>query len=227
MQQIDAHEPVAVAPVHAAADTHRRNAGNVGAIGEGGANDIELVLDAPDAAMKRPDVVLALEFAAAENGVALRIDRLVQFDDLDRSGIEVSSHVLPVSRRKMKPLNWCSSRSASKRNGPVARRNPTSTDFAVSMLRLGLPMSKVRGRVVRAARKQLRRLGRAFDILRRDAGDQIIGQILDQADAGALRREMTDCARCRPIWRDCCWAESRGNSGVVPLSSTCSMRPAI
>ena len=52
MQQIDAYQPIGVTPIRAASDAHRRNPGNVGAIGEGGANDIELILDAPSAAVK-------------------------------------------------------------------------------------------------------------------------------------------------------------------------------
>jgi len=42
---------------------------------------------------------------------------------------------------------------------------------------------------VAAAGKQLGRLRRALDILRGDAADHAAGQILQQADAAALRRE--------------------------------------
>src|SRR5258706_9193637 len=62
MQQVDACEPVGLAPIDAAADPYRRNPRHVGAVGEGGADDIELILDAPDAAMERPDIELTLEF---------------------------------------------------------------------------------------------------------------------------------------------------------------------
>src|SRR3954447_15559424 len=79
MQQIDAHQPVGVTPKHAAPDPHRWNARDVGAVAEGGPNQIELIFDAPDAAMEGTDIKLALEFAAAEGGVALRVDRLLQF----------------------------------------------------------------------------------------------------------------------------------------------------
>jgi hypothetical protein len=51
-----------------------------------GAHHIELVLDAPDAAVERADIQLALELAAAEGGVALRIDRLVQLKRTSRIG---------------------------------------------------------------------------------------------------------------------------------------------
>ena len=50
MQIVDAHQPIGIAPEYATADAHRRNSGNVGAIGEGGAHDIELILDTPNAA---------------------------------------------------------------------------------------------------------------------------------------------------------------------------------
>ena len=77
VQQVDPRQPVGIAPEQAAADSYRRNARNIGAVAEGRAYHIELVLDAPDAAVERPDVQLALEFAATESGVTLRIDRLL------------------------------------------------------------------------------------------------------------------------------------------------------
>src|SRR5262249_3983043 len=52
------------------------------------------------------------------------------------------------------------------------------------------------GGIMRAAREQLGRLRRAFDILAGHARHQIPWQILDQADAGALRRKMR-ILRCR------------------------------
>ena len=48
-----------------------------------------------------------------------------------------------------------------------------------------------------AARKQLRWFRRAFDVLSGQAGDQIPGQILDQTDTGAFRREVQVARRCR------------------------------
>src|ERR1700738_5379796 len=50
MQQVDACQPIGVTPEHASADAHRGNPRNVGAIGEGSANDIELILNAPSTA---------------------------------------------------------------------------------------------------------------------------------------------------------------------------------
>src|SRR3954470_11598616 len=64
VQQVDPRQPVGIAPEQAAAHTYRRDARNVGAVAEGCAYDIELVLDAPDAAIERPDIQLALELAA-------------------------------------------------------------------------------------------------------------------------------------------------------------------
>src|SRR6267378_2620854 len=43
---------------------------------------------------------------------------------------------------------------------------------------------------MRAAREQFRRLRRALDILSRDAADQIVGKVLEQANAAALWREV-------------------------------------
>ena len=49
-------------------------------------------------------VPLELEFAAAEDRVALRIDRLAELQPCPaRRMHDCSSQVLPVSRRKMKP----------------------------------------------------------------------------------------------------------------------------
>src|SRR5205085_1896982 len=58
-------------------------------VGEGRADDVELVLDAPDAAMEWADIELALEFAAAKNRVALRVDGLPQFGGEIAAGIEI------------------------------------------------------------------------------------------------------------------------------------------
>ena len=51
MQQVDAYQPIGVTPERAAADAHRGNPRNVGAIGEGGANNVKLILDAPNTAI--------------------------------------------------------------------------------------------------------------------------------------------------------------------------------
>src|SRR4030095_16232007 len=74
------HQPVGVAPVEAAAGAHWRNARHVRAVGKGGADDIELVFHTPDAPVERADVELTLEFGAAKYGVALRVDRLIEFE---------------------------------------------------------------------------------------------------------------------------------------------------
>src|SRR3954447_20005978 len=78
MQQVDAREPVSVAIERAAAEPHRRNARHVGAVGEGRAHQVELALYAPHAVEHARDIVLGLEFAAAEDRVALRVDRLIE-----------------------------------------------------------------------------------------------------------------------------------------------------
>ena len=43
---------------------------------------------------------------------------------------------------------------------------------------------------MRAAREQFRRFWRTLDILSRDAADEIVGEVLDQPDAAALRRKV-------------------------------------
>ena len=80
---------------------------------------------------------------------------------------------------------------------------------------------------MRAAREKLRRLRRTLDILRGGAADEIPRQILDQADAGALRRK-GQVARGRGPIAGRYRVELFGNElGVMPLRFTCSMRPAI
>ena len=70
---------LSVAPEHAAADAHRRNARHIGAVGEGRAHEIGLGSRRPNMPVQTGSTsYLALEFAAAEDRVALRIDRLVQ-----------------------------------------------------------------------------------------------------------------------------------------------------
>lgn len=64
----------------AAADAHRRHPGSIGAVAEGRAHNVELVFNAPDAAMERPGIQLVLELAAAEGSVSLRADRLVELE---------------------------------------------------------------------------------------------------------------------------------------------------
>src|SRR4029453_11976701 len=78
--QVDPRHPVGIPPEQSAAGPHRRDSRNVGAVAEGRAHHIELVFDAPDAAVEWADIQLALEFATAKGGVALRIDRLVQLE---------------------------------------------------------------------------------------------------------------------------------------------------
>ena len=97
------------------------------------------------------------------------------------------------------------------------------------MPRFGIADIEGHGRIVSAARKQLGRFRRAFDILAGDAGDEVPGKILDQADAAALRRKGQVARRRRT---DIAGIAARSNSsgmnaGVVPARLTCSMRPAI
>src|ERR1051325_7670075 len=81
VDQVDAREPVAVAIKEAAAEPHRWDARDVGAVVEGRAHDIELALEAPHAAQRLRDIVLCLQFATAKYRVLLRIDRLSPLDD--------------------------------------------------------------------------------------------------------------------------------------------------
>ena len=78
MKQPHAREPCVVPPVDPAADAHGRNARHVGAVGERRADNIELVFDAEESVGDRHDIPLALEFAAAEDGICLRIERFVE-----------------------------------------------------------------------------------------------------------------------------------------------------
>ena len=76
VQQAHAHEPVVVAPIGAAADAHWRHARDVAAVGERGAHEVVLAVDAEDSGRHREQVPLPGHLAAAEDGVALGIDGL-------------------------------------------------------------------------------------------------------------------------------------------------------
>src|SRR6267154_115575 len=72
VQQVDAGKPIGVTIEEAAAEALRRNARHVGAVGEGGTDDVPLAFDAPYPLPERRHFVLELELAAAEGRVLLR-----------------------------------------------------------------------------------------------------------------------------------------------------------
>src|SRR6476660_4846024 len=78
VQQIHARQPVLVAIVDATAQAMRRHLGNVGAVGEDGAHEVVLPIDAPHAAPDAGDVVLGQQLRAVKRGVLLRVDDLVE-----------------------------------------------------------------------------------------------------------------------------------------------------
>src|SRR5207237_6550848 len=96
MQQIEANQPVCITPEHAAACPHRRNPRYVAAVRESGADHVELALDARCAAVDFRDIELALEFAAAEDGVALRVNRLLQ--SIGRVAVAAGSKIVGAHR---------------------------------------------------------------------------------------------------------------------------------
>src|SRR6476661_7872436 len=78
MQQLDARKPIGVAPVQPSTNTHRWNSRDVAAVGESCSHHIELILDPKEATANWQGIPLALELAATENRIGLRIDRLVE-----------------------------------------------------------------------------------------------------------------------------------------------------
>ena len=94
MQHVDAREPVRIAPEDAAARAHRRDAWHIAAIGEGRAHHIGLAFDTEHAGAELGHIDLGLEFTAAEGGVPLRIDRLVELltrtDDAGATGAGIA-----------------------------------------------------------------------------------------------------------------------------------------
>ena len=134
----------------------------------------------------------------------LRIDRLFQLQRIGSAArrMRLSSQVLPVSRRKMKPLNLRVVAGDFEPQRPGRPPQPDLDRFRGFDAEIGIADVEGGGRIMRAARKQLGRFRRAFDILRGDAGDQIVRQVLDQADAGALRREVRIARRGGPMLRD-------------------------
>lgn len=77
MQQRDFGAPVlAAAPVEAAAEALRRNARHVLVAGEAGSDDVVLAFDAEGMKPDLVEIVLGLQLAAEEGGVALGVDDL-------------------------------------------------------------------------------------------------------------------------------------------------------
>ena len=141
--------------------------------------------------MEGADVELALDFAAAEHGVALRIHRLIQLV----VGIAVAAGVkiLAAHHPGQPPIDEVVEARVVHRRFKAQRAiglaQPDFQRFCGFDLQVRIADVEGRGGVVPAARKQFGRLWRALDILRRHAGNQAIGQVLQQADAAALWRE--------------------------------------
>ena len=196
MQQVDAREPVGVAIVDASAKPLRRNARHIGAIGEGGAHDVVLSLDAELSGPQRQHIVLELEFGAAEGRVLLRVDCLIEFEtgtDLTRDVFTGIAGQLPIDEA-------VEARVVAGQFEPERTRRAPQTDLnRFRRLDAEIRVADIEGRggVVAAAREQLGWFRRAFGVLTGDAGRQIPGKILDQADAAALRREVQIARRCR------------------------------
>ena len=79
---------------------------------------------------------------------------------------------------------------ASKRNGPWARRMPASTDLAISISRFRIADVEGPGRLVDPPRQQLRSAWRALHVLPGQARDHPPGQVVEEADGAAFRREV-------------------------------------
>ena len=128
----------------------------------------------------------------------------------------------------MKPLKWVSYPVSSNRNGPVARRSPISTDFAVSIFRLGLPMSNVTvaswpPRENSSAGFGARSVYWPVMLATRSHGRFWIRPTLPLFGVKFRWRAVAGPIAFGSATRS---NTSGMNAGVVPDRSTCSMRPA-
>ncbi len=156
VQQVDSRQPVGIAPEQAAADAHRRNPRNIGAVAEGRTHDVELVFDTPDTAMERPDIQLALELAAAEGGVALRIDRLVELEWKSRIGRADAGDILAGVARETTVNEPIELGVIGRRFEPERPGRPPQSDLdrlGSFQTKIGIADVEGGGRVMRAARK--------------------------------------------------------------------------
>jgi hypothetical protein len=127
-----------------------------------------LAFDAPDAAVKLRDIELALEFAAAEGGVTLRIDRLVEFERRSRIRRTDAGDVLTAVAGQAPIDKTVEQRVEGGGFEPQRSGCPPQPDldgFGGLNAEIGIADVEGNGRIVSAARKQFGRLGRAFDIL--------------------------------------------------------------
>src|SRR5262249_36400167 len=185
MEQSHAREPCIVPPVDSAADAYGRNARHVRAVGERRAHDVELVFDAEESVGQRDDVPLALEFAAAEDGIRLRIEGFVEIAHTRTAGagIAVAGISGELPENESVETRVVGGRLESER---AVRASQADFDRLCGLdLEIWISLVESRCRVVRASGKKLRRLRCAFDILRGDAADEVPRKFLDQSDAGA------------------------------------------
>src|SRR6188768_2235569 len=112
---------------------------------------------------------MALELAAAEGGVALRIDRLVQLERRGRVGRAHAGDILAgvageTTIDEAVEFGVVGGRFEPERSG---RSSQSDLDRLGGFeTEIGIADVEGAGGVVSAARKQYRRLGRALDILR-------------------------------------------------------------
>ncbi len=165
--------------------------GTLAAVGEGGAHDVVLPVDAEEATPYRHQVVLELEFAAAEHRVALGIDGLLELAAFRSRGLDAGCFVAGLAGQPSED----EAVKAGVVGGQLEPERPHgATDAGFDRVRdldleIGIADVEGLGRVVHAAREQFGRFRGALDILAGQAADQVPGQVLDQTDAGALRRE--------------------------------------
>ena len=188
MDQAHAHEPVVVAPVGAAADSHRRDARDVAAVREGGAHEVVLAVDAKDARRQWHQVPLPGDFAAAEDGVAPRIDGLQEFG-ADAAGREIRAagdagelpedEVVVAGIERLGVETKTSLRPLEADFGGVG-----GLDFQVRIADL-----ERAGCVMGAVGEELEHGGRPLDALKGRAGDHAPRQILEDAETDALGHE--------------------------------------
>src|SRR5262245_59792399 len=189
MEQPHPRKPRVVPPVNSAADANGRDPGHVCAVGERGAHNVELVFNANKSIGDRHYVPLALEFAAPENCVCLRIDSLVE---LARAGTAYAGVITGVSG-ELPEYEAVEARVICGRLKPKRAGCTPQTHFERLRrfnLEIGIALVKGGRRIVRATGKQLGGLWCTLNILRRHDADEIPGKVLDKSHAGAHRCEV-------------------------------------
>ena len=210
--------------IGAAAEALRRNARDVAAVGEGRAHRVVLAVDPEDAGPQRGHVPLPGQFGAAEDRIALADDGLQQLG-FDAAGGEFLAAENAGRLQEDVVVEAGVVGLGVKAEIPL-RALEADLDVLGGLDReAGIADVEGLGGVVRALGEQLGRARRAFDALQVQACHQVGWQVLDDAEAHALRREIAGRPGVLP-GSSGGGRKPAGKSTAVPAMLRPSMRPA-